>query len=1163
VSPNRSALAPFLITLSFILLTPAAAHAGASVSAGSSFPASTVVGAAGVPASVTLTNANTSPDTTLTLCNVGDVAGCDGTEGITVVPSCGGLDFTASCISPDSGVFSISSPSFGAAGSACDGMQFTTSIINPTTGKVRFMPTGGQHIVLPSPGSYCRILLTVGVISFPDIDAQPVTPGLQTVQIVEALGFSNGGLLTFGRGSSGGVTVKGAPSIAASASAGVTIGGQVTASATLTGEYDPTAGNVTFDLYGPGDASCSGTAAYSSTVPIQSDGTAAPASFTPTTAGTYRWVASYAGDTNNDPATSACANAGAAVTVGRIAPTVATVASAGIAIGGQVTSTATLAGEHNPSSGNVTFTLYDPGDAACAAAPAFTSTVAVNADGTASPGAFTPTTAGAYSWVAEYAGDVNNQPAASDCHDIDARVTIAKANPSITSSASAGVAIGGQVSNAATLVGEHNPTNGNVTFKLYGPDDLGCSGTVVFESTAAVSSGGTATSASYTPTAPGLYRWVASHGGDANNEATSGACNDPGSKVTVVRAAPALTANASASVSVGGSLTDAITLSGEHNPTGGSVQFKLYGPDDATCARAAVLTETVSIANDGTVTSPAYVTAAPGVHSWVASYSGDASNVAAAGACGDAGQSVTVTKASPAIVMNASGSVAVGGAVTNAVALQGEFHPTTGNVTLRLYAPGDTTCAGAAVFQSTVAVDGDGTATSQPYSPSSPGTYRWVAGYAGDANNAASNGACNDPGGNVAVTKASPSMTTNASPAVPVGGVVSDSANLAGEFGPTSGTVTFALYAPGDASCAGTPVLRSTVAINADGTATSGSFTADAAGTYRWVAIYSGDANNVAAAGACDDANEQVAVGKVTPAVVSAPSPAATVGDAVAHSISLNGEHSPVTGTITFRLYGDGDATCSAAPVFTSTVPVNPDGSARSSRYKPTAPGTYRWVASYSGDGANNPASGACNDDDASLTVNVAASPLLCGGTKIALVDVFPEDGRTIISGVAQPRFAGQKARIVLRETGKTVIRTKIAGNGTFAASAALPPRSLRRNARYVAMIDGAKSAALKLQRRSYMTRAAVRGDSLTFAGRVTGDFKAGAKVTLQQIVLCTQKTAVASTRLKRNGTFEITMPATPNAMSVLFRAKTTVLNYDKAETTFTLPRPLSVSSAR
>ncbi|MBA3747103.1 MAG: hypothetical protein H0W96_06365, partial [Solirubrobacterales bacterium] len=78
-------------------------------------------------------------------------------------------------------------------------------------------------------------------------------------------------------------------------------------------------------------------------------------------------------------------------------------------------------------------------------------------------------------------------------------------------------------------------------------------------------------------------------------------------------------------------------------------------------------------------------------------------------------------------------------------------------------------------------------------------------------------------------------------------------------------TVDFRLFAPGDATCTGTPVFQS---LNvpypvAGGGVTSASFTPTQAGTYRWVASYSGDANNVSVAGACDDAGQTTVVSAV------------------------------------------------------------------------------------------------------------------------------------------------------------------------------------------------------------------------------------------------------------------------------------------------------------
>src|SRR5687767_14806099 len=89
------------------------------------------------------------------------------------------------------------------------------------------------------------------------------------------------------------------------------IGGQLTDVATITGRVSPAgASSVTFRLYGPNDANCTGAAVFTSTKSVP----AAPVSpvsvtsdaFTPTAVGTYRWVASYSGDDNNAAVAGAC-----------------------------------------------------------------------------------------------------------------------------------------------------------------------------------------------------------------------------------------------------------------------------------------------------------------------------------------------------------------------------------------------------------------------------------------------------------------------------------------------------------------------------------------------------------------------------------------------------------------------------------------------------------------------------------------------------------------------------------------------------------------------------------------------------------------------------------------------------------------------------------------
>lgn len=82
-------------------------------------------------------------------------------------------------------------------------------------------------------------------------------------------------------------------------------------------------GTVTFSLYGPSDTGCSSTPIFtSSPVAVSGNGSYGPVSFTPTQgAGTYRWIATYSGDTNNSGATEKCGASGEVSTVSSAPPT--------------------------------------------------------------------------------------------------------------------------------------------------------------------------------------------------------------------------------------------------------------------------------------------------------------------------------------------------------------------------------------------------------------------------------------------------------------------------------------------------------------------------------------------------------------------------------------------------------------------------------------------------------------------------------------------------------------------------------------------------------------------------------------------------------------------------------------------------------------------------
>jgi hypothetical protein len=116
--------------------------------------------------------------------------------------------------------------------------------------------------------------------------------------------------------------------------------------------------------------------------------------------------------------------------------------------------------------------------------------------------------------------------------------------------------------------------------------------------------------------------------------------------------------------------------------------------------------------------------------------------------------SLTVTKAPTALTTLAS---AAGTQITDAATLSGGVSPA-GTLTFKLYGPGDTGC-GTPLATSTTTVTGDGTYQSAAATAGSAGTYRWVASYGGDANNAASTGSCGDTGESVVIAPTAPQIT--------------------------------------------------------------------------------------------------------------------------------------------------------------------------------------------------------------------------------------------------------------------------------------------------------------------------------------------------------------------------------------------------------------------
>jgi len=244
------------------------------------------------------------------------------------------------------------------------------------------------------------------------------------------------------------------------------------------------------------------------------------------------------------------------------------------------------------------------------------------------------------------------------------------------------------------------------------------------------------------------------------------------------QSSPSITTTASAGGALGTvtSVTDTATLHNASASPGGTITFALYGPTTApgsstppTCNGSDLVagsTSTKSVTGAGATSSSVPTTGlAPGTYWWVATYSGDANNNPAAGHCGDANESVTLTTApgaaSPTIstVASAGGTVGSVTSVTDTATLSKASESPGGNITFALYGPSPTAICNSsdlvAGSTSTVSVTGTST-TSGPMSTAglAPGNYWWTASYSGDVNNNPANDPCGADGEMVTLTPA-------------------------------------------------------------------------------------------------------------------------------------------------------------------------------------------------------------------------------------------------------------------------------------------------------------------------------------------------------------------------------------------------------------------------
>jgi uncharacterized repeat protein (TIGR01451 family) len=445
-----------------------------------------------------------------------------------------------------------------------------------------------------------------------------------------------------------------------------------------------------------------------------------------------------------------------------------------------------------------------------------------------------------------------------------------------------------------------------------------------------------------------------------------------------------LTTTAQSPVTLGQSISDVAHLTGSTLGAGGTITFHLFS--DAACANEVNTgLNSVAVNGDGNYNSGSFTPAAPGTYYWIASYSGDANNGPATGACGDAGETSVVDKAPTSTATQlhdnateatipVSSSVALGTSVHDRATVSDTVASVdpTGTATFTFFANG--TCAGTGTAKGTVALVNGVAHPSTASGALAAGDYSFQAHYNGDDNFAASTSPCEpfhvDKAGSSSATQLHNDANEDVIPvgsSVALGTNVHDRATVSdgnAAFDPT-GDVTFTFFVNG--SCDGQGTAKGTIALSSGTAHPSAASGVLAAGDYSYRAHYNGDDNFDPSTSPCEpfhvntagsstetqlhnDANEDVIPVGSSVALGTNVHDRATVSDG-------NAAFDP-TGDVSFTFYANG--TCDGQGTAKGTVALDNGVAHPSAASGALTPGGYSYQARYNGDDNFDPSTSPC-----------------------------------------------------------------------------------------------------------------------------------------------------------------------------------------------------------
>ena len=729
-------------------------------------------------------------------------------------------------------------------------------------------------------------------------------------------------------------------------------------------------------------------------------------------------------------------------------------------VGTSISDTATLSGGDSPT-GTVTFNLYNNPNGTGPAL--FTDTESLSG-GVATSASYATLAAGTDYWVATYNGDSNNisvssgdtaEPVSITPATPSVDTTIVNVNTDgSTSPLTQPAALGTSVEDTASfdnLVSGFTPT-GTVTYTFTGselsgltppPTDWTEVNPTEWTDTVNVNTDGSVPNSAPVGALPAGndYAFSAQYSGDSNY---AGSTSPTGSEPLTISTGSTSIATALSGINGGAlgtsSVYDTATITFTPRTTftkGGTVTYTFSGselsgltppPTDWTEVNPTEWTDTVNVNTDGSVPNSAPVGALPAGNDYAfnAQYSGDSNYAGSTSLAGS--EPLTISKGNSSVSTTIFDSTtrttppsgALGESVYDTATVTGTPFTPTGNVT---YTFTGSELAGLSVaagwtkitsteWQDTVIVNANGSVPNSATVGALPaGTdYAFGATYSGDGNYAGSVGGAEPliigQGNNQGLVNVSTTIYDSGGAAVTgaLGEQVYDTATVTGgPFTPT-GTVTYYFYDTStptynQSATVGTPQV---VTLNDDGTVPDSATTAAlTAGSYAYIAVYSGDTNYAESVGAA----EPLTINQGTLTLVTTihdattgGTPTGALGEKVYDTYTLSGAQPfAFTGTVNYT-FQTGSGTPAAA-----------GSGAQSTTEGPLQAGGYAFQVSSGGDSnyiINSSGPESLTINQGTLTLVTTIHDATTGGTPTGVLGESVYDTYTL-SGAQPFAFTG------------------------------------------------------------------------------------------------------------------------------------------------------------